>query len=98
MDTTDVGGYYAAFGDGEWQRLERDEGVVEFEVTRDAGSAPADVRPDPRHRRWTGPLRGPTADNGFTAMVVASLAGEPDGVPVEYFTFRVTPGTYTASG
>ena len=33
MDTTDVGTYYATFGDREWQRLERDEGVVEFEVT-----------------------------------------------------------------
>jgi hypothetical protein len=30
---TDVGGYYATFGDREWQRLERDEGVVEFDVT-----------------------------------------------------------------
>lgn len=33
MDTTAVGAYYAAFRDREWQRLERDEGVVEFEVT-----------------------------------------------------------------
>ena len=33
MDTTDVGAYYATFRDREWQRLERDEGVVEFEVT-----------------------------------------------------------------
>jgi SAM-dependent methyltransferase len=33
VDTTDVGDYYAAFGDRQWQRLERDEGVVEFEVT-----------------------------------------------------------------
>jgi S-adenosylmethionine-dependent methyltransferase len=30
---TDVGAYYATFGDREWQRLERDEGVIEFEVT-----------------------------------------------------------------
>jgi SAM-dependent methyltransferase len=33
VDTTEVGAYYAAFGDREWQRLERDEGAVEFEVT-----------------------------------------------------------------
>lgn len=33
MDTTDVGAYYATFRDREWQRLERDEGVVEFDVT-----------------------------------------------------------------
>ncbi|HEY9483469.1 MAG TPA: class I SAM-dependent methyltransferase [Micromonosporaceae bacterium] len=33
MDTTAVGAYYATFRDREWQRLERDEGVVEFEVT-----------------------------------------------------------------
>lgn len=33
MDTTDVGGYYATFREREWQRLERDEGVVEFDVT-----------------------------------------------------------------
>jgi len=30
---TDVAAYYATFGDREWQRLERDEGVLEFEVT-----------------------------------------------------------------
>jgi release factor glutamine methyltransferase len=35
-------------------------------------------------------LRHLMADNGFDATVVASLAGERDGVPVEYFTFRVT--------
>jgi SAM-dependent methyltransferase len=33
VDTTDVGAYYATFPDREWQRLERDEGVVEFDVT-----------------------------------------------------------------
>ncbi len=33
MDTTDVGAYYATFRDREWQRLERDEGAVEFDVT-----------------------------------------------------------------
>jgi len=38
-----------------------------------------------------GYLRRLIADNGFDATVVASLAGERDGVPVEYFTFRVTP-------
>jgi release factor glutamine methyltransferase len=36
--------------------------------------------------------------NGFIATVVASLAGDREGVPVEYFTFRVTPETHTASG
>ena len=36
-------------------------------------------------------LRRLIADNGFDAVVVASLAGDRDGVRVEYFTFRVTP-------
>jgi release factor glutamine methyltransferase len=36
-------------------------------------------------------LRHLMADNGFDATVIASLAGDRDGVPVEYFTFRVTP-------
>jgi len=43
-------------------------------------------------------LRHLMAANGFNAAVVASLAGDRDGVPVEYFTFRVTPETHTASG
>ena len=43
-------------------------------------------------------LRHLMATNGFDAAVVASLAGDRDGVPVEYFTFRVTPETHTASG
>jgi hypothetical protein len=33
VDTSDVGAYYATFREREWQRLERDEGVVEFGVT-----------------------------------------------------------------
>jgi release factor glutamine methyltransferase len=43
-------------------------------------------------------LRHLMATNGFDAAVVASLAGDRDGVPVEYFTFRVTPEIHTASG
>jgi release factor glutamine methyltransferase len=43
-------------------------------------------------------LRHLMTDNGFDATVMASTGGERDGVPVEYFTFRVTPGTYNASG
>ena len=35
-------------------------------------------------------LRRLIGENGFDATVVASLAGDRDGVPVEYFTFRVT--------
>ena len=36
-------------------------------------------------------LRRLIGDNGFHATVVATLAGDRDGVPVEYFTFRVAP-------
>jgi release factor glutamine methyltransferase len=36
-------------------------------------------------------LRHLVTGNGFDATVMASLAGEREGLPVEYFTFRVTP-------
>jgi len=46
--------------------------------------------------RWRQVADGFARDS--TRRVVASLTGDRDGVPVEYFTFLATPGTYIASG
>jgi SAM-dependent methyltransferase len=76
MNSGDIRAYYAAFGQREWQRLERAEGIVEFGVTTamleahlPAGGCVLDVGGGPgRYAEWL-------ADHGYR-VTLADLSPE----------------------
>jgi len=76
MNSGDIRAYYAAFGQREWQRLERAEGIVEFSVTTamleahlPAGGCVLDVGGGPgRYAEWL-------ADHGYR-VTLADLSPE----------------------